>query len=344
MPFQWYFESIFDILMMHHNNIIVMAVYLLLHVLVVVLRFIIYVGARGHNVLINNDLNPTKSLKNLTDTNNIKSPILRRIVGDYIAVAEKNAPRVPVKAIVDKHVLGMSFLGLRYININNWTAKMENGLAIVGIILMLIFSQYVMVYGLLAVAGFIGLKLVSSLFDYEIAQKLLIGDINIYLEREVGQFFAGHVNSAILRFKEEVANVIEQQSAQLTCLEGLPKAMQTMQQSNDRYALHHESFIAQAKIIKDTQTALEESLTAYETTLQDLVQNMGSGLGVFVEMHGKNAANNLNEAVQKSIERMTLSNQEMINAITVLMQQASSQSKDISTHLRILHERVNEME
>lgn len=358
MPFYSLFEDIFITLQAQHNNVALMAFYLIIHGLVITLRVVVFLAYRGHNILITMDMSPTKALNILSDTERLRSPLLRRIVNDYIAAAEKNAPRVPLDAIIDKHVLDLSFMGVRYAGISQWTEKLDGGLIFLGIILALIFPQYGVIYGIIAVVGFVLLKLVASLFDYNVATKLLSADINIYVEREVGQFYAGHTAGAVLKFKEEVAEAIDRQSvllrgaveklssdlipalSHLGVLVELPKAMEYMRQSNERYAVHHEAFLAQAQIIKDIQAALEVSLSSYEATLQNLVQTMGNSMGTFIQYHGQSATDSLNAAINDHINRVAAANQETVSTIQALMGQLTTQSQHISTNLRALHEQI----
>lgn len=359
MPFYSFFEEIFIILQAQHNNIIVMAVFIALHVLVIAMRVAVFVNYRGQNLWLARELHPTRALKTLADTGDIRSPLLRRIVADYIAAAEKNAPRVPLDTIVNKHILNLSLAGWRYSGISAWIEKLDNGLIFLGLVLALIFPEYAIVYGLLAISGFALLKCTAAFFDFDTARLLLTDDIHLYVEREVGQFFAGHTAGAISQFKEEMAEAIDRQSVllrgaveklsadlapaltNLQCLTDLPKALENMQQSNDRYVVHHEAFMAQAALIKEIQTALESSLASYETTLQNLVQTMGSGLGTFIEMHGQTAASGLTEALQTHVARAAEGNQEAISAMTALVDQLTAQNRDISAHLRTLHERID---
>ena len=361
MPFYYYFEEIFIILQHQHNNIIIMAVYIALHLLVIGLGLLVFLAYRGHNIWLAVDLHPSKALKSTADITGIRSHLLRRVAADYISAAEKNAPRVPLDAIVNKHVLDLSLAGWRYDGIALWINKLDNGLIFLGIILALVFPQYSAVYGILAVTGFILLKLSAAFFNFEAARQVLTADIHLYIEREVGRFFAGHVAGAVSRFKEEMAEAIDRQSVllrsaveklstdlapslnKLQCLEDLPSAMEKMQESNSHYALQHESFMSQSEMIKETQKALETSLQAYETTLQNLVQSMGKGMGAFIQMHGQNAANSLSAAMEAHIAQLSSNNQEAISAISNLLEQLTSQSRDVSSHLRTLHERISEL-
>lgn len=350
MPFYSYFENIFFILQHQHNNIVVMAVFIVLHILVIALRVIVFMGYRGNSMLLAADLHPSKALKSTAGVSEIRSTLLRRVASDYVNAAEKNAPRVPLEAIISKHMLSLSLVGWRFTAISGWLDKFENSSILLGLILALIFPQYAVVYGLLAVLGFILVKLSASLFNYEIAEKLLATDIHVYVEQEVGRFFAGHMAGAVNRFKEEVTEAMDRQGAllktaldDLQCLSKLPEALDKMIDSNDRYALHHEAFMAQSQMIKDSQSALENSLATYETTLQNLVQTMGNGMGTFIQMHGQNAANSLAASLDEHIARVSLSNRETLQAISSLTEQLTAQSRDISAHLRALHERITEL-
>jgi len=356
-----FFENIFLILQDQHNNVVVMAAFIALHAINIVLRLAVFLGYRGHNIWLAIDLHPSKSLKIKSDASTIRSLLLRRVVASYIAAAEKNAPRIPAQSIVEKHVLELSLMGWRYSGISRWVEKLDSGLIFLGIILAVIFSQYMVVYGLLAAAGFILLKLAAAFFDYDTARQLLTADIRLYVEREVGQFFAGHTAAAIQQFKTETAEALDRQSAlmssvvekfgteltltleNLKCLTGLPKALENMQESNKRYALHHEAFLSQSQIIKDTQSSLEKSLASYEATLQNLVQTMGGGIGAFIELHGQNASRGLTDALQDHMNRVAVNNQEILNAIAMLVEQMASQSRDVSANLRSLHDRITEL-
>ena len=345
-----FFETIFQTLQIQQNNIIVMAVYLSIHVLVIALRVIVFFGLQGHNLWMSANLPPAKGLKTLSDAKNIRSSLLRGIVRDYIAAAEKNAPSVPLSHIVDRHVLSLNLLGWRYFGIINLTNKLENGLIFIGIILALVFVEYSVVYGILAIGGFVLMKLSASIFDVDNACAILKADINLYVEREVGQFFAGHVALAMNRFKEDVSEAIDRLGTdfipvleKLSLLKDLPKAIDSMQESNERYILHHDTFAAQSKMLKDNQKTLESSLASYEATLQSVVQGLGDGMGAFIKMHGQAAANGFSDVLEKQVSQIVSSNQDTLKAIQLLSQQLSNQNRDISTNLRLLHERIEDI-
>ena len=349
-----YFNEIFLFLYNWDNNIAIMAAFVALHGLIFAMRLGLFLSYRGHNIWLSMDMAPSRTLEKKADAAKIKSRLLQKIVIDYMQAAEKNAPRVPLEAIIDKHILDLSFLGFSFAGISRWIDKFDNGLLILGIVLAFLFPDYGTIYGLLAVSGFVVLKISAALFDFETARQILKSNVHVYVEREVGQFFASHMASAIMQFKEEMSEASDRQSEllrgaveklgadlipvlnNLQCLSGLPKALEIMLQSNDRYSIHHEAFLAQAKIIQDTQYALESSLASYETTLQNLVQNMGGGMGAFVQLHGQSAAANLNEVMQTHMNHIMQNNQQTVSAITNLLEQLTDQ-------MRALNERITEL-
>ncbi|MCL2398383.1 MAG: hypothetical protein FWC91_01400 [Defluviitaleaceae bacterium] len=351
MPFYNEFEQIFLFLHNWDNNVVVMAIFIILHVLTIVLRLAVFFGYKGLNALMTMDMMPARGLVSKADIPTIRSSLLKRVAADYVAAAEKNAPRIPLKAIIDKHILSLSFLGWPYAGISKWIEKLESSLMLLGLALAFLFLDYGNAYILLALTGFIILKLAAAFFDYDTAKQVLVSDIHLYMEREVGQFFAGHTAGAILQFKKGMEEAVDHQNAllrgtieklnadlhltlkNLECLATLPKALENMIQSNDKYALHHDTYNTQIQMIKDTQAALASSLEVYETTLQNLVQTMGNGMGTFIQLHGQNAADSLVDVMQNHMTHVIENNQQTVSSITSLMDQLTDQ-------LRTLHERI----
>ncbi|MCL1986782.1 MAG: hypothetical protein FWG64_02285 [Firmicutes bacterium] len=356
-----YFEQFILFLQQNQESPFILIGYAAIHLWVVLLRIIIFFGYRSQNLWLATDTHPSKSLKKLTDSAGIRSGLLRRVVADYVLVAKKNAPNVPVSEIVEKHVLRLNLFGWRYSGIANWIEKLESGLVFLGLALAFAIPPNTALFALLAILGFLLLKLFSSMFDFKVAKLILSTDITVYLAQEIGQFFASTPEGAVLKFKEEMIESINKQSDVLTDaisklaeditpiiehlkpLANLPKALDDMQQSNDRYALHHEGFLAQSQIIKDSQAALEKSLATYETTLQSIYKSMGDSLGTFIELYGQNAATSLNDALQAHVTKIEENNRQVISTLTTLVNNLATQNRDISNHLRILDERINEL-
>jgi hypothetical protein len=282
------------------------------------------------------------------------------VIAEYKRTAEKNAARVPLSAIVDRYVQTLSVLGINIAALGRWVATMDNGLLGVGIILTLIFNEYRVVYGLLTLMGFLFSKFGSAFFNLESSRQYLTHGLTLYVEREVGPFFAGHTSAALMKLKDSTSEALDRQSlllhnaidkfatesaaalTPLSALVALPAAVETVTHSNDRYATHHEAFLAQSKIIEQVQSGLSVALSAYETSLQTLVQSMGESLGAFIQLHSQNASHALNESLQTQMTRVLHSNQETVDAIRTLLQEQTHQGQEITNQLRLLHERMHE--
>jgi chromosome segregation ATPase len=67
-----------------------------------------------------------------------------------------------------------------------------------------------------AAAVFVLLRLCASLFDFRAARAQLCDDIYIFIEREVGRFYASDAGGAVLRLKNELAEAQHKQTEALT--------------------------------------------------------------------------------------------------------------------------------
>jgi len=279
------------------------------------------------------------------------------------------------------------------------------GLLWVGLILAFVFNEYAFVYGLLAVGSFVLFRLMAAFFDFRCARRILHDDMLIYIEREIGRFFAADTGGAVLRLKNELVEALAKQSAALTGVatamsqsladstvalhksltdtasatgihlvtaleEKLPAitntidhaitlwkdslndahrvqadinaaaerfelagghilsasdlmashlqghsgamseqltaligAIETMRTTITAFSAGQAALTEQAAYIERNQRALETSLSAYEASLQNLTQNLGEGLGAFINMHGQQAAQTVNEALKSNIEK-----------------------------------------
>jgi hypothetical protein len=71
-----------------------------------------------------------------------------------------------------------------------------------------------------------------------------------------------------------------------------------------------------------------------------LVQKMGDGMGALLTLHGQSGAQAVNEALTQSIAKTAEQHAETLRALQGMFEQMQQQNKDISAHLRALHERI----
>jgi len=86
---------------------------------------------------------------------------------------------------------------------------------------------------------------------------------------------------------------------------GLLQAVEAVQESINTFGTQQETFTELAKLIEKNQHILEDSIQSYESTLQNIVQTMGSGLGAFIDLHAQTSVQTMNEALQANLNKLT---------------------------------------
>jgi hypothetical protein len=110
----------------------------------------------------------------------------------------------------------MHFAGWRYGGLCAFVEGFEAGLLWVGVLLAVVFSDFAFVYGVAAAGVFLVLRLCASLFDFRAKRALLCDEIYIFIEREVGRFYASDAGGAVLRLKNDLTEALNKQTETLT--------------------------------------------------------------------------------------------------------------------------------
>jgi hypothetical protein len=194
----------------------VFGAYLGLSLLIVILRVIVCVGFQTHFGLFRLNAKP---INVRSDLEKARFGMLKNIIADYIKVAEKNTSGVHLTAIVQKYTLRLSFIGWSYDSISRCVLGFEPMLPVVGFALAVIFSAYEnynVMFGVAAVGIFAILRLFAALFDFQLVSARLSAELEEYVEREVGQFYAGDFGTILLRFKSEITTALKNQADTLS--------------------------------------------------------------------------------------------------------------------------------
>jgi len=386
------------------NHLIFMAVYLALVLLTIILRIISHLHFR--TALIAFQLEARKNLTDRKEIASLKNGLLRKAAAEYIRVAERAVTSVPTKQLVDRTISNMSLLGWRYENILPFVESIDTGLLWVGIVLAVIFPENAFMYGTLAVAAFLIIRIFTAFFNARGAKAQLSDELTLYIEREIGRFFASDSGGAIIRLKNELTEAINKQSqtyketmesishsmtAALTTVAksmantaesigpivatamdeklvnmndslqstlsdwknaltdtakthnalneaaerlahssnriqsaaellathmkghsntlsdqiiALVSAVDATKEGLDNLATQQQSLAKQAQYIEINQHTLENSLVAYEASLQNLTQSLGDGLGAFINIHAQSAAQSVNDALKSNLDRI----------------------------------------
>jgi len=211
-----FINDLIDILSRSENIHYVFAGYMGLCLLIVILRIIVCVGYQTHFGIFR--LN-AKQINVRSDLEKPRHGLLKNVVADYIKVAEKNTSGVHLTAIIRKYILRLSFIGWSYDSMERFILGIEPMLPVIGIALAVVFSKYEnfnVTFGVAAVVVFALIRLFAGLFDFQLVSARLSAEMEEYIEREVGQFYAGDFGTVLLRFKGEVSTAIKNQADTLS--------------------------------------------------------------------------------------------------------------------------------
>ena len=412
-----FFNDLFNALNHQDNHIVLMVIFLSIAAILVFLRIVAHIHFRGALLAFRRDAR--KDISSKDDFKKLKNPLLLRTVVEYKQIAEKAVSTVPAHQIVDRQVAAMSLIGWRYEGMLPFVIELERALLWIGLILAVIFTDYAFVYGMLAIAVFLIVRLASAFFDFTSARQQLRDEVLIYVEREVGRFYASDTGGAVLRLKNDLVEAVDTMTDSLeaimanmansladttaaiaknmdetttyigdtmteatqavgpalaaamdeklinmnanlaTTLESwegalgeavrlqdalngtsdkLSQSSLKLQSSSELLAKHlqghsgalseqlvalvgavdsvkqgvallgtqQEALTKQSSYIERNQRALEETLAAYEASLQGLTQNLGDGLGAFINLHAQSSAQAVNDALKTNLDKIML--------------------------------------
>ncbi|MCL2840544.1 MAG: hypothetical protein FWE05_07185 [Defluviitaleaceae bacterium] len=219
-----FFETIFVALDRHDNHVIIVSVFLILAAVLIILRIGSHLHFRGALFAFYQDTK--KPIAKREDVGLLKNRLLRKIVSEYIRIAERAVTVISTRQVVEREIARMGFFGWRYDGVFRLIEGMETGLLFVGIILALVFDQFTFVYGLMSVIVFVIMRLIVAFFNVREAHKELTDEIILFIEREIGRFFVSDSGGAILRLKNDLTEAIDRQaSTYKTTMENIGKTM-----------------------------------------------------------------------------------------------------------------------
>ncbi|MDR1530945.1 MAG: hypothetical protein LBS62_01945 [Clostridiales bacterium] len=291
------------------NNPLLLLAFLTVCALAVILRVIVCAGYQGAYTVFRLGAReiPAKS-----DLGHWGKGILSRVVHDYALAGERGAASISAGAIVDKHILKLSFIGWSYRGMENLVRGLEQGMPVIAALLAITFyDNYRLAYALAGAGAFLLFRLLDSLLDFGLAREKLTRELTEYVEREAGQFYGGDIASGFLRFKNAVETAFSEQTKILRGEREYIEANQHALEKN--LSLYEEN--------------LETSLRQYEQSLQAAAEKVGGGMGAIMEYQAQSAYGSLNSALQENIFQITNSNMEFTRQLRELLDQLSEQSR-----------------
>ena len=293
-----YFQQIIETLSARENQAIIAAVYAGLFALALLLRVIACSAYRAAHFSFRLD---AKDLKVKEDIKKIKNSALRKVAAEYIRVADKSVSRIPTLALINRQVDSMSLLGWRYVSLTPLVESLETGLLFAGVLLAFSFGEYAFLYGAAAACGFVLTKICASFFDFRSAKSLYSDEMLIYVEREIGRFFAADSGGAVLRLKDELTGALASQSA-------------TLKESIEKIG---------AKLAE-----------AVDAKLSDVNRDAAEAMGKWEKTLGE--AGQIQEQMNKSSEKMQIAGDNIMSASDLLAKHLQGHSNALTQQLSSL--------
>jgi hypothetical protein len=194
------------------NSFNVFVGFAVLALVALVLRIAVCIGYQMQLALFQLNAKEIKSKREIKDTH---SAFLNRAVKDYIRTCDKNISPRSARDVVDKHLNRLSILGWNYGGISAFITSVEGNIVFIGIILAVVFEDFRYAFAVGAVAAFVLARLLGAIFDYTAVRERLAQEASEYIDREIGQFYAGDLGSHVTRLKSELASAILGQSVSL---------------------------------------------------------------------------------------------------------------------------------
>jgi len=325
---QNFFENIFTTLSQQDNQIFIMVVFLSLVAISLILHITAHLHFRAS--LLAFQLDTRRELKDKSDAAKLKNGLLRKVVAEYIRTAERAVTTVPTKQIVDRAISKKSLFGWRYESILPFVDSLDTGLLVVGLILTIAFNEQAFVYGSLAAAAFVLTRLCAAFFNANNARAQLADEIQLYIEREIGRFFASDTSGAILRLKNDLTEAVTKQSTTYKdTMENIGHIMATaLSKVSDSMTE------ATASIGPAVAEAMDKKLINMNDTLTNTLKNWEKALG---------EATSLQTNMNASSERLSHAGAKLQSASELLATHMQGHSSALSGQLVTLVSAIDAM-
>jgi len=325
---QSFFENMFTTLNRQDNQLIIMVVFVALVAITLILRVVARLHFSGSLLALKMDTR--KELKDKTEVAKLKNNMLRKTVAEYIRNAERAVTAVSTRQIVDRIVAKKSLLGWRYESILPFVEKMEKGLYWIGLILTITFTEQAFVYGSLAAIAFVLTHIFAAIFNVGNIRDELADEIHLYVEREVGRFFASDTSGAILRLKNDLTETINKQA--VTYKETMENIGHIIASALSKVSDNMTE--ATNSIGPSVAAAMDEKLINMNDTLTETLKNWEKALS---------EATSLQTSMNESSERLSFAGAKLQSSSELLATHMQGHSNALSGQLVTLVSAIDAM-
>ena len=286
------FTDIYNLLSRDYNQVLILAVFTGVILFVILLRIITHLHFRAQCTAFRFD---SKDLEKRDDIEKYKNRLLRKAASEYKQILKKavtkSTPEKPVQNVLSK----LNMLGIKYTGIMPFIEAMERNILFIGLIMAVIFNDSAFVFGGAAIIGFLLLRIFAGLFNFREAYETLSTEMQIYLERELGQFFATDAGGAVLRLKNEL---IESISTQTKMFE---KSIKNM---TDAFTVANENISNTIKNIGPAvANIMDEKLINMNNSLTDIIKLWESAVSKSEKL--QTLANDSADKINRSADKLT---------------------------------------
>jgi hypothetical protein len=262
-----------------------------------------------------------KAIANKEDIGKIRHGFFARAVKAYVPILEKGAHFVSAKDIVEKEFGRAGFLIFNYKSIGKLIAAFENGLLLISAILAITCPGNSAAVGVLLFAV---MKILAMIFDFETRKEIVVSDIALFIEVEIGQFYAKDTVSAIQLFGDKFKTALEPMAAQIYAL---TRATEALLEGSRDFSAKNETIAQQLSFIKSNQQSLDATLQQYEQTLKQMTAAVGEGIGKIISFHAQDAYSAMNAELKENLKAILSSNNELAARLSALFEQMQAQSR-----------------
>jgi len=322
-------SDLFTTLNTQDNHIVIMAVFFGIAAITFLLRIMAHIHFRGALLAFRKDAK--KPIERLDDILKLKSSLLVTSITEYKRIADKAVTNVPVEQLVNREISNMSFLGWRYSGMLPFITELERSLLFIGAILAFVFTDYAFVYGVMAVILFLLVRIIAAFFNFNGAREQLAEEILIYIEREIGRFFATDEGGAILRLKNDLTEAI---SGMTAGMDGVVNSMATTMV---------ETTSAIATTMQDVSTSIERTMSeatssigpALAGAMDEKMINMNAKLAITLESwkEALTEAVGLQTAMNETSDRIGQSSLKLQSSAELLSKHLQGHSSALSEQL-----------
>ena len=338
----------------------------LLFVLALLLRIALTTGYQASMAFMNFG---AKVIKNKEDVKKMGAGAFAHSAKEYMALAEGGA-KVDAMALAKMSVYKSRLLFFNFNSMGGLVLTLETAFVPMAI-LMTLAAEATREFAILAVAIFILMRILASVFDIQTAKDRYVNTLAHVLTREIGKFYPNDTPGAIYTFGEDLKDYLTRQSAMYSDImlkinnefteaiksnmaamtkgieatlaavsrqEGLSAAVSSWKTAIDRAANVQEGFAAETKAMGSVAGGLVQSLAAIKESQAALANSVA-----LYETSLKDITGQMGDALGKIVAyHLAAANGQIADNIAESLKQARAANLEQIAEIKAVFAELNE--